>query len=146
MFQFIDFSWSEYTVSLWIDEPFRGLCWLCLPFVPLCATIHSISLSLLHLFSAATSLFLSLFPSSICQPSVSWPESRRETGSGRGLSFDTGFKHSGMGVVPRVKVVDGGGCVCVCFKGAGGYVEAVGKHCIGQCSCWGLPPLGVGGE
>lgn len=141
MLQFIDFSWNEYTGSLWIDELFGGLCCLCLC---LCASMYrdpphlSVCSLLLPLF------FLSLFPFFVCPPSVFWPGSRRGTGSGWGPSFETGFKHSSKGVVMRVEEVHGGDsyvCVCVCVL-RGSHVEAEGKYCYGHC-CWGLPLQGL---
>ena len=86
--------------------------------MPLRTVIHPISLSFLS-FSIRLYLF-------VCQPWVSWLGSRRDTVSGWGPCFATGFKRSSMGVVIGVEEVGGGG-LCVCFK-EGGHVEGVGKH------------------
>lgn len=75
----------------------------CLPFVPLCTVIHPISL-----FSAAATSPSLFYVSTLCFLAGI---QKRHTGSGWGPSFETGFKHSSMGVVTGVEEVAGGGYV-----------------------------------
>lgn len=61
---------------------------------PLCHYVPWSTPALYLVLLLPLSLFLSLFPVFFfCQLSASWPGSRRDTGSGWGPSFETGFKH-----------------------------------------------------
>lgn len=87
MFQFIDFSWSEYTQGVF------GLVSYLETWVYTLCHYAPWSTPSLCLFSAATSLFLPSFPFFVYPPLVSWPGSRKDTGSGWGPGFETAFKH-----------------------------------------------------
>lgn len=131
MFQFIDFSWSEYTGSLWIDEPFGDLCCPCLSFMPLRIVLHPISLSFLCCLSLPVPL--SLF----CLSTLGF--------------LATIQKRHRIWMGPQlwdwIQALKHGSCygswggpwwwLCVCVL-RGSHVEAEGKYSFGHC-CRGLP-------
>lgn len=109
-----------------------------LTFVPPHPDTHS-SFSVPSFLGRDHSPSISLSPLLSVKPPVPWSGSRRDTGSGWGPDFETGFKQA-WELLGRVGEVNDGGCVCVLRRRREG--GSVGKH-SGGCCCFPLSGLEV---